>query len=323
MLVTFEIKKCIFGLHTELRFEKIERDHKNCQLNIFPPFDEVMTIKYFRENAKPSSSACICVAKTTLIKANEIKFVPTRMAGNTNAFKNKAYLIEDGDNNGIRLTNIHLTSPCKKMHMPVINTTESQITLKKGKPIEKVTELEERIESINATKSYDLSENNLQCGQALNTDAKEHLRNIVPDYKTKFNKTEINKPCKVPIEHKIVLKDDSPISLPIKRIPYHIRHKLKEKVDDLIEKNFVEYSDSSYNAPLFPVMKKNGDIRFCFDYRKLNEKIIPSKFPIPRPDEILNKLNNKKLFSVLDFKNGYYHIAIRLEDRHKTAFLLL
>ena len=69
-------------------------------------------------------------------------------------------------------------------------------------------------------------------------------------------------------------------------------------------------------------MKKNGDIRLCFDYRKLNEKTIPRKFPIPWPDEIFDKLNNKKVFSVLDVKNGYYHIAIRLEDGHKTAFSL-
>ena len=54
----------------------------------------------------------------------------------------------------------------------------------------------------------------------------------------------------------------------------------------------------------------------------MNEKTIPSKFPIPRPDEIFDKLNNKKVFSVLDLKNGYYHIAIRPEDRHKTAFSL-
>ena len=102
-----------------------ERDHKNCQLKIFPPSNDVITVKYFRENGKCPSSGCICVAKTTLIQANETKFVPTRMAGNTNNFKNKAYLIEDGDNNDISLANIHVTSPCKKMHIPVINTTES------------------------------------------------------------------------------------------------------------------------------------------------------------------------------------------------------
>ena len=179
------------------------------------------------------------------------------------------------------------------MHILVLNTTESHITLKKGKPIGQLTELQECTKNINATKNYDLSGNNLQCGQTLNSDEKEHLRNTVLDNKTKMNKTEINKPCKVPIEHKIILKDDNPISLPMRRIPYHIRDKVKKKVDDLIEKNFVEYSDSPYNAPLVPVVKKNGDIRLYFDHRKLNEKTIPRKFPIPRPDEIFDKLNNK------------------------------
>ena len=88
VLVTSEIKQD-FGLDAELQFEKAERDHKNCQLKIFPSSDEVI-IKYFRENAKCLSSVCICVAKTTLIQANEIKFVPTKMAENTNSFKNKA-----------------------------------------------------------------------------------------------------------------------------------------------------------------------------------------------------------------------------------------
>ena len=69
VLVISEIKQCIFGLHTEVRFEKVERDHKDCQLRIFPPSDGVITVKYFRENAKRLNSACICVAKT-LIQAN-------------------------------------------------------------------------------------------------------------------------------------------------------------------------------------------------------------------------------------------------------------
>ena len=144
-----------------------------------------------------------------------------------------------------------------------------------------------------------MSDNNLQRGQTLNSDEKEHLRNTVLDYKTKMNKTEINKPCKVPIEHKIILKDDNPISLPIRRIPYHIWDKVNEKVDDLIENNFVEYSDSPYNAPLVPVVKKKGTIRLCFDYRKL-EKTILSKFSIPQTDKIFDKLNYKEVFSVLD-----------------------
>ena len=73
------------------------------------------------------------------------------------------------------------------MHIPVITSTESHVTLKKGKPIGQVTVLEECTENINAIKNYDLSDNNLQCGQTLNSDEKEYLRNIVLDYKTKMN----------------------------------------------------------------------------------------------------------------------------------------
>ena len=108
----------------------------------------------------------------------------------------------------------------------------------------------------------------------------------------------------------------------MRRISYHIRDKVKEKVHDLIEKNFVLYSDFPCNAPLVPVMKKNGYIRFCFDYRKLNKRTIPSKFPFPRPDETFDELNNRKVFSVLDLKNGYYHIAIRPEEDHQRPFSL-
>ena len=84
---------------------------------------------------------------------------------------------------------------------------------------------------------------------------KKYLRNIVVDDKTKINKTEIKEPFKVPIEHKIIVKDDNSVSLPIRRIVYHIRDKVKEKTDDLTEKNFDEYSDSPCNAHLVPVLR--------------------------------------------------------------------
>ena len=108
------------------------------------------------------------------------------------ASKNKAYLIEDGYNNDISLANIHLTSLCKKLHIPVTNTTESHITLKKGKPIGQVTELKECSENINAKTNYDLSDNNLQCRQTLKSDEKEHLRNIVLDYKMEIKQKSAN-----------------------------------------------------------------------------------------------------------------------------------
>ena len=162
------------------------------------------------------------------------------------------------------------------MHIPVVNTTESHYS-KESKTHCASNRTRRVHRKHKCHKNYDLSDNNLQCGQTLSSDEKEHLRNIVLDYKTKTNKTEISKPCKVSIQHKTILKDDKPISLSMRRIPYYIGDKVKEKVNDLIENNFAEYSDSPYNAPLVPLVKKNGDIKLYFDYRELNEKTIPNK----------------------------------------------
>ena len=73
MLVTSQIKQRIFGLHTKLRFFKGERDHKNCHPKNFQSFDEVITAKYFQQNVKPLSSACVFVASNfDPSKQNEI-----------------------------------------------------------------------------------------------------------------------------------------------------------------------------------------------------------------------------------------------------------
>ena len=67
----------------------------------------------------------------------------------------------------------------------------------------------------------------------------------------------------------------------------------------------------------------NGVIewRMCVDYRILNSMTIPDNYPIPNIHDIYGKLAGHKWFSALDLRHGYHHIAIRPEDRYKTAFI--
>jgi hypothetical protein len=66
--------------------------------------------------------------------------------------------------------------------------------------------------------------------------------------------------------------------------------------------------------------KKNGDLRFCVDYRKLNDVTKKGCFPLPRIDDILDPLAGAKWFSMLDLKSGYWQEALHPDDKEKTAF---
>ena len=68
-------------------------------------------------------------------------------------------------------------------------------------------------------------------------------------------------------------------------------------------------------------MKKNdGSLRLCIDYRELNKVTIRNQYPLPRIDDIFDKLQGARVFSKIDLRSGYHQLKIRSEDVPKTAF---
>jgi hypothetical protein len=95
---------------------------------------------------------------------------------------------------------------------------------------------------------------------------------------------------------------------------------LKKEIDKLLEQGFIRPSVSPYGAPVLFVVKKGGDLRMCIDYRDLNEQTIKNCCPLPRIDEIFDRLTNPQFMSSFDLRNGYWQIAMKEEDIYKTAF---
>ncbi|GBG76400.1 hypothetical protein CBR_g22148 [Chara braunii] len=95
---------------------------------------------------------------------------------------------------------------------------------------------------------------------------------------------------------------------------------LRAQLDDLLEKGWIRPSSSVYGALVLFVRKKNKDLRLCIDYRKLNAQTIKNADPLPRIDDLLERLGGAQFLSKLDLKLGYHQLEIRQEDRYKTAF---
>ena len=68
------------------------------------------------------------------------------------------------------------------------------------------------------------------------------------------------------------------------------------------------------------VRKKDGSIRFCIDYRKLNQRTVPDAYAIPRIDDTFHLLGGARYFSTLDLKSGHWQLELKEEDKTKNTF---
>jgi len=80
---------------------------------------------------------------------------------------------------------------------------------------------------------------------------------------------------------------------------------MSKLVNEMLQSNVIEDSSSPWSSPVVFVKKKNGQLRFCVDYRRLNTIIRKDVFPMPRIDDMLDQLNGKQVFTTLDAKSGY------------------
>ena len=80
------------------------------------------------------------------------------------------------------------------------------------------------------------------------------------------------------------------ISIP----PYRMAHveltELKAQLEELLSKEFIRSSISPWGAPVLFVKKKDGSLRLCMDYRKLNKVTIRNLYPLPKIDELFDQL---------------------------------
>ena len=123
------------------------------------------------------------------------------------------------------------------------------------------------------------------------------------------------------VEFNINTGNSTPIKQAARRVPFAAREEIAAQLSKMQEEGVIQPSKSPWASPVVLVRKRDGSLRFCVDYRALNAVTKPEVFPLPRIDDLLDKLGHSKYFSTLDLKSGYWQIRVSTSSQEKTAFV--
>lgn len=166
---------------------------------------------------------------------------------------------------------------------------------------------------------------NIRCNN-LNEEEKTKLLNLLCKYSDVFHIDEhVPLTATNAVKHKIRTKDNIPVYTKSYRYPFSLKEEVQNQIDKMLNQGIIQHSNSPWSSPIWIVPKKldasgNKKWRLVVDYRKLNEKTIDDRYPVPNITDILDKLGRCQYFSTIDLASGFHQIEMSPEDVEKTAF---
>lgn len=135
------------------------------------------------------------------------------------------------------------------------------------------------------------------------------IQEVLHEYADVFSEPKALPPRRQ-YDHGINLEPGAP---PINTRPYRYspaqKDKIEKQVHDMLDAGVIVHSMSPYAAPVLLVKKKDGNWRFCIDFRRLNQVTVKNKFPLPVVDELLDELAGAtRYFSKIDLRAGAVEI---------------
>jgi len=97
----------------------------------------------------------------------------------------------------------------------------------------------------------------------------------------------------------------TPVKLPPYRMLYAYCDSVNKELQEILDTGIIESSRSAWASPIIIVKNKDGNIQLCLDYRRLNSVTSPDAYPMPRIDELIDRLGTSKYITTLDLSRGY------------------
>ena len=150
---------------------------------------------------------------------------------------------------------------------------------------------------------------------------KETALKLLTEEADSFAKDDNEIGCIPDLQLDLDLEDQTPVQKNYVAVPKPLYGEVKAYIEDLLNRNFIKKSSSSYSSPVVCVRKRDQSLRLCVDFRALNKKTRPDRHPIPRIQETLDNIGGNSWFSVRDQGKAYHQGFRSPNSQPLTAFI--
>jgi len=146
-------------------------------------------------------------------------------------------------------------------------------------------------------------------------------KELVHEYSDIFSRSEFDLGHSDALPHRIDTGDARPFKQQLRCHPIAHLDFIDNQVGQMLQAGVIEHCSSPWSSNVVLAKKADGTLRFCVDYRQLNDLTYKDSFPLPRINTCLDALGGSIYFSTIDLRSGFWQVAIDPRDADKTAFV--
>lgn len=173
------------------------------------------------------------------------------------------------------------------------------------------------VDNDNDASRFDISQFDLE---GVPPDHLPSMEQLLQKWNSVFSHGPLDLGCTDVVKHRIELEDETPFKERSRPIPPNMFQEVKQHIQQLLDIDVLRPSSSPWSSNVVLVKKKDGSLRLCVDFRRLNKQVKKDSYSIPTIEELLNNLKGATFFTSLDLSYGYHQVEIEEQHKERTAF---
>ena len=154
----------------------------------------------------------------------------------------------------------------------------------------------------------------------LDEEQKQKVQDLCNKYRGIFATKTVELGKAKGVKQKITLSDNTPFQDRTRRIPPGLYTEVRQHIQEMLACGAIRHSSSPWASNVVFARKKDGSLRLCLDFRRLNKQTVRDAYMLPLIETTLDSLAGARFFTSLDLQSGYWQVEIEEEDKQKTAF---